>query len=460
MQKPESNSSNSMEEKELAIICKEITKVYSKASSSIQERKRTWQLLLETLLQGKKNTKHKETFSAISGVSLKIKKGDAVGIIGLNGSGKSTLLQIIAGTLQPSSGETHSNGKIGALLELGSGFNPEFTGRENIYLNAKILGLSKSEVDKKYDQITSFSGIGDFVNQPVRTYSSGMVVRLAFSVIAHTDPDILIIDEALAVGDARFQSKCFSFIETFKEKGKTLLFVSHDINSIARLCSSAILLHNGKVEANGIPKNVINEYSKIISGDKTKPQESEISKEKDKTISKKPSNEVLRSELLKSEKKNKSTSEEFNYGGNKAEIIEFSILNKEGFESNVIQSSEIFDITFTVLGKSVVSKPIYALTIRDTKGQQIYGQNTLFTKLPTNDLKEGEKIKVTFQLTANLGDGKYLISLGVTRFKENDELEVIHRRYDAEELEVINSDGSFGIANCNGSIKFETNNTN
>ena len=460
MQKPESNSSNSMEEKELAIICKEITKVYSKASSSIQERKRTWQLLLETLLQGKKNTKHKETFSAISGVSLKIKKGDAVGIIGLNGSGKSTLLQIIAGTLQPSSGETHSNGKIGALLELGSGFNPEFTGRENIYLNAKILGLSKSEVDKKYDQITSFSGIGDFVNQPVRTYSSGMVVRLAFSVIAHTDPDILIIDEALAVGDARFQSKCFSFIETFKEKGKTLLFVSHDINSIARLCSSAILLHNGKVEANGIPKNVINEYSKIISGDKTKPQESEISKEKDKTISKKPSNEVLRSELLKSEKKNKSTSEEFNYGGNKAEIIEFNILNKEGFESNVIQSSEIFEITFTVLGKAMVSKPIYALTIRDTKGQQIYGQNTLFTKLPTNDLKEGEKIKVTFQLTANLGDGKYLISLGVTRFKENDELEVIHRRYDAEELEVINSDGSFGIANCNGSIKFETNNTN
>ena len=143
-------------------------------------------------------------------------------------------------------GKFTQNGKIGALLELGSGFNPEFTGRENIYLNAKILGLSKSEVDKKYDQITSFSGIGDFVNQPVRTYSSGMVVRLAFSVIAHTDPDILIIDEALAVGDARFQSKCFSFLESFKEKGKTLLFVSHDINSIARLCSSAILFTRGK----------------------------------------------------------------------------------------------------------------------------------------------------------------------------------------------------------------------
>jgi len=267
-----------------AVITTKVNKDYPKVISSLKEKKRTWQLMLATLFKGNKKNDIEETFSALSDISLKIKNGDAVGIIGLNGSGKSTLLQIIAGTLQPSSGEIHSNGKIGALLELGSGFNPEFTGRENIYLNAKILGLSKNEVDKKYDQITSFSGIGDFVNQPVRTYSSGMVVRLAFSVIAHTDPDILIIDEALAVGDARFQSKCFSFLETFKEKGKTLLFVSHDINSIARLCSSAVLLHKGKIESFGIPKNVINEYSKIISGDKTKPQESEISKEKDKSI--------------------------------------------------------------------------------------------------------------------------------------------------------------------------------
>ena len=441
-----------------AVITNKVNKGYPKVISSLKEKKRTWQLMLATLFKGNKKKGTEETFSALSNVSLKIKKGDAVGIIGLNGSGKSTLLQIIAGTLQPSSGEIYSNGKIGALLELGSGFNPEFTGRENIYLNAKILGLSKNEVDKKYDQITSFSGIGDFVNQPVRTFSSGMVVRLAFSVIAHTDPDILIIDEALAVGDARFQSKCFSFLETFKEKGKTLLFVSHDINSIARLCSSAVLLHKGMIEANGIPKNVINEYSKIISRDKTEPHEIASSEEKDESISQKPSNEIFRSELLKSEKKNKSTAEEFNYGGNKAEIIEFNILDKEGFESNVIQSSEIFEITFTVLGKAMVSKPIYALTIRDTKGQQIYGQNTLFSKLPTNDLKEGEKIKITFQLTANIGDGKYLISLGVTRFKENDELEVIHRRYDVEELQIINSDGSFGIANCNGSIKYEVQN--
>ena len=227
------------------VVIDNVTKIYPIAESSLSERKRTWQLMFKTLLKGRKKKIKGKTFVALNNFSIKIKKGDAVGIIGLNGSGKSTLLQIIAGTLQPSLGKVKVFGKIGALLELGSGFNPDFTGRENIYLNSKILGLSKKEVDQKYSKIVTFSGIGDFINQPVRTYSSGMVVRLAFAVIAHTEPDILIIDEALAVGDARFQSKCFSFLESFKEKGKTLLFVSHDINSIARLCDSAILLHKG-----------------------------------------------------------------------------------------------------------------------------------------------------------------------------------------------------------------------
>ena len=444
----------------LALECLNINKFYPRTNSSLENKRRIWMLLLKTLLKGDDNSKPSKNFTALDNISFSISKGDSVGIIGLNGSGKSTLLQIIARTLKPSAGEVFTDGKIGALLELGSGFNPEFTGKENVYLNGKILGLSQEEICEKYDLIHSFSGIGDFIEQPVRTYSSGMIVRLAFSVIAHTDPDILIIDEALAVGDARFQSKCFSFLESFKEKGKTLLFVSHDVNSIARLCHSAILLHKGKMLSRGVTKNVINEYSKIISKDKTKLQESGISKKKNKSIFQKPSNKALRSELLNSEMKNNSALEEFNYGGKKAEIIEFSILNKEGFISNVITASEIFEITFTVLGKELVSKPIYALTIRDTKGQQIYGQNTLFSKLPTNDLKEGQKIKISFQLSANLGEGKYLISLGVTKFLENDELEVIHRRYDVEELQIINSDGSFGIANCNSSIKYEVQNYN
>ena len=388
----------------------------------------------------------------LKNLSFNINASEKVAVLGSSGSGKSTLLQIIAGTLQPSSGEIHSNGKIGALLELGSGFNPEFTGRENIYLNAKILGLSKNEVDKKYDQITSFSGIGDFVNQPVRTYSSGMVVRLAFAVIAHTEPDILIIDEALAVGDARFQSKCFAFLESFKEKGGTLLFVSHDINSIARLCNSAILLHKGKIISNGLPKKVINEYSKIISGNHISSKEDEQTPRNRGSVPQDSKNENKRTEFLKSEHK-EEYEEEFNYGGEKAEIISYSISDKDRNKSKVISSSEFFTISFTVLGKELITRPIYAMTIRDTKGQQIYGQNTLFSKIHTNDLENGKKVKITFQLSANLGAGKYLISFGVTRFREDDELEVIHRRYDAEELQVINSDGSFGIANCNCSIK-------
>jgi ABC-type polysaccharide/polyol phosphate transport system ATPase subunit len=437
-----------------SIIINDVSKVYTKVKSSLSDKNRTWRVMIDALLNVNHRKTQVENFIALQNTSFRIRKGDAVGIIGLNGSGKSTLLQIIAGTLKPTTGEVKAEGKIGAMLELGSGFNPDFTGKENIYLNAKILGLKQNEIDKRYDAITTFSGIGDFVNQPVRTYSSGMVVRLAFAVVAHIEPDILIIDEALAVGDARFQSKCFSFLESFKEKGKTLLFVSHDINSIARLCNSAILLHKGKIISNGIPKKVINEYSKIISGNHPPSEEDSKKGRNKKLVSRGSVNQTQRTEFLKSEHKEKSI-DEFNYGGEKAEIISYSISDKDGHESKVISSSEFFTISFTVLGKELIKKPIYAMTIRDTKGQQIYGQNTLFSKIPTNDLEIGKKVKITFQLSANLGAGKYLISFGVTRFQDDDELEVIHRRYDAEELQIINSDGSFGIANCSCSINYE-----
>lgn len=175
-------------------------------------------------------------FHALKNVSFRVGRGEAVGIVGRNGSGKSTLLQLIAGTLTPSSGQARVRGRVAALLELGSGFNPEFTGRENVYLNANILGLTRTETEARYQAITDFAEIGDFIDQPIRTYSSGMVVRLAFAVAAHVDPDILIVDEALAVGDARFQLKCARAIDRFIEKGTTLLFVSHDASLVKRLC--------------------------------------------------------------------------------------------------------------------------------------------------------------------------------------------------------------------------------
>jgi lipopolysaccharide transport system ATP-binding protein len=218
--------------------------------------------LLQMLARGKRQYFHE--FWALRNISFNVKKGETVGIIGRNGSGKSTLLQMICGTLNPTSGFVQTNGRIAALLELGSGFNPEFTGRENIYLNAGILGLSNEEIDHVYDDILSFADIGDFIDQPVRTYSSGMTVRLAFAVQAMINPDILIVDEALAVGDEKFQRKCFSRIEALKDAGTSILFVSHSAPQIVELCDRAILLENGLCLMNDRPADVVKVYQRII----------------------------------------------------------------------------------------------------------------------------------------------------------------------------------------------------
>jgi lipopolysaccharide transport system ATP-binding protein len=209
-----------------------------------------------------------QTVTALNEINLSIPEGDSLGIIGLNGSGKSTLLQIIAGTLQPSSGSVEVTGRVAALLELGSGFEPEFTGRENIYINASILGLSRTEIDARYDEIVKFADIGDFIERPVKTYSSGMMVRLAFAVQVHVDPDVLIVDEALSVGDARFQAKALSKIESILKKGTTLLFVGHDLSAIRAFCNQAMLLDKGKIIKTGIPDDVIADYLFLVQKDR------------------------------------------------------------------------------------------------------------------------------------------------------------------------------------------------
>ena len=219
----------------------------------------------------KENTYHRE-FLSLENISFSINKGETLGIIGQNGAGKSTLLQIICGTLSPTLGQVETHGRVAALLELGSGFNPEFTGRENIYLNATILGLAKNEIDEKYDEIVAFADIGNFIDQPVKTYSSGMVLRVAFAVIAHVDSDILIIDEALAVGDAFFIQRCMRFLRKFMETG-TVLFVSHDTSAVVNLCDRAILLKQGRIVGEGEPQDVVKTYlsmmydSPILSSD-------------------------------------------------------------------------------------------------------------------------------------------------------------------------------------------------
>lgn len=217
-------------------------------------------------ITGKTNKQYFSEFWALKDISFEVKKGETVGIIGRNGSGKSTLLQIICGTLTPSNGSVETNGRIAALLELGSGFNPEFTGRENVYMNAAVLGLSKEEVDERFDDITAFADIGQFIDQPVKTYSSGMVVRLAFAVQSQVEPDILVVDEALSVGDAKFQAKCFERLRQLKENGTSILLVTHSSEQIVTHCSTAILLNNGAQLETGEPKHVVNRYMDLLFG--------------------------------------------------------------------------------------------------------------------------------------------------------------------------------------------------
>lgn len=224
---------------------------------SFQIYEKPFHRLLQGLFRGKKQ--YYREFIALQDISFEIRRWQTVGIIGRNGAGKSTLLQIICGTMSCTSGSVEVNGRIAALLELGSGFNPEFTGRENIFMNGSILGLTREEIVDRFDQIEEFAGIGDYIDQPVKTYSSGMYVRLAFAVIAHVDADVLIIDEALAVGDAIFTQKCMRFIRSFKKTG-TLIFVSHDMNSVLNLCEDVVWLSEGKIRTQGEAKQVAEEY--------------------------------------------------------------------------------------------------------------------------------------------------------------------------------------------------------
>jgi ABC-type polysaccharide/polyol phosphate transport system ATPase subunit len=431
-------SPESMSEKILEILS--VSKEYPSTSVTNKKIKR-WNGLFSYFFSNNKNLDTPKNFLALDNINVSILKGESLGIIGLNGSGKSTLLQIISGTLQPSTGQVSVSGKVAALLELGAGFNPDFTGKENIYLNATLFGLTKEEIDRKFHLISSFANIGDFIDQPVRTYSSGMYVRLAFAIIVNIEPAVLIIDEALSVGDARFQFKCFSFLQNFKERGGTLILVSHDLDSIARLCDKAILLDKGKLVSQGIPKDVLNEYSKII----VRGNENNLELENLLSNKNAPSTK---------EKIKENHPDEFNYGGSLAEITDISVFDQNSFKTIIIASKEPFYVKVQIRSKSCVENPIYALTIRNTKGQNIYGQNSHFAKIKTEPLKNAENQEIVFNLSANLASGTYLLCVGITRFSDGG-LEVIHRRYDAVEIEIFNADGSFGICNCNCKIEIQ-----
>lgn len=400
-----------------------------------------WGFLLKSLFRSGKKLNELKCFHALNDISFSVKKGESLGIIGLNGSGKSTLLQIISGTMQPSNGSVALNGKVAALLELGSGFNPEFTGLENIKLSASLHGLGKREIRTKLDSIINFADIGDFIHQPIKTYSSGMSLRLAFAVAAHIDSEILIIDEALAVGDARFQIKCFSFLEEFKNSGRSLILVSHDLNSIARLCENSLLIHKGKVLKICKSLNVINEYSKIIADGESDGTKNDKNRIEDY------------SQFKKIQKEDNYGIDSISYGGKLGTIKNVFI---DGNQKALIRSGDKFTVSFEVSSNSNIKKPIFALRIRDVRGQEVYGTNSKLLNENVPSLSNGDNLHIQFTQAANLCSGEYFISIGFTYYEEDD-LKVVHRLRECLKFEVFNENGSFGISNCFSEILIQNN---
>jgi len=375
-------------------------------------------------------------------IDLEIRKGETVGIIGTNGSGKSTLLKIITGVISQTSGDVEVNGRISALLELGAGFNNEYTGIENVYLQGTMMGFSREEIDKKMDAILEFADIGEFVHQPVKTYSSGMFVRLAFAVAINIEPEILIVDEALSVGDVFFQSKCYRKFEEFKEMGKTILFVSHDLSSITKYCDRAILLNKGVKVMEGTPKEAVDRFKMALV-------EQEEEQRRENTALWKP--EHAGTKWRDSLSVNPETLE---YGDKKAEIIDFAIIDKTGKISNVIEKGELCTIKMKVLFQEDVAEPIFAFTLKNLMGIEITGTNTMLEKQGIEPKKAGDIQVISFTQRMTLQGGEYLLSFGCTGY-EQEEFRVHHRLYDVCSLAVISEKNTVGYFDMESAVTVE-----
>ena len=395
------------------------------------------------------NPKHRRSTDhhALKEVDLSIYKGETVGIIGTNGSGKSTLLKIITGVLTPTSGEITVDGRISALLELGAGFNMEYNGIENIYLNGTMMGFSKKEIDDRLQSILDFADIGEYVYQPCKTYSSGMFVRLAFAVAINIDPEILIVDEALSVGDVFFQAKCYHKFEEFKQQGKTILFVSHDLTSIAKYCDRVVLLNKGVKLREGGPKEIIDAYKQVLVG--------QYREDGDTTEGGFEASETADNGDTPAQNAATSVNPELlEYGNGAATINDYYITDKNGTRTSAIIKGEPFTIHFSVDFLKDIEAPIFAFTVKNIKGTEITGTNTMYERAFLNPVKAGDKKKVTFTQDMNLQGGEYLLSFGTTGY-EKDDFVVYHRLYDVINLTVISDKDTVGYYDMNSVITVE-----
>lgn len=395
---------------------------------------------------------------ALNDVSFDVKRGETVGIIGTNGSGKSTILKIITGVLNPTAGNVMVNGRISALLELGAGFNQEFTGIENVYLNGTMNGFTTEEIDARLDSILQFADIGDFVKQPVKTYSSGMFVRLAFAVAINIDPEILIVDEALSVGDVFFQSKCYHKFEEFKKMGKTILIVSHDLSSIAKYCDKVIFLNQGVKMDEGDPKYIIDQYKKALvkqlGGVSVDDFDADASEDETDGIRQASLSfdQTMDHNLWKSSLRlNPKVNE---YGNGAGEIVDFAILDDAGKITDIINKGSEFTIRMKLRYHTHLEHPIAAFTIKDLKGTDLCGTNTMYEKNDIRNVEDGDEVVVTFTQRMDLQGGEYLLSLGTTGYVDG-EYTVYQRLYDVCNMTVFSDKNTVGFYDMNSVVKIE-----
>ena len=380
-------------------------------------------------------------FTAMNNLNLSVKKGEVVGILGRNGAGKSTLLKMITGVVVPTSGTIEVKGKISSLLELGTAFNMDLTGEENIYQHGQVMGLTREEIENSKQKIIDFADIGDHLYQPVKTYSSGMFARLAFSCAINVNPEILIVDEVLSVGDMAFQLKCFKKFEEFKSQGKTILFVTHNVSDILKNCTRTIILTDGSKIFDGDVKEGVELYKKIITGNMPKAETKEDKKEK------------TNKEYSKAKTKEKNTwKSHFNenpnlieYGNLDAEVIDYGIFDENDNYLNAIDNDKIIKLKSKVKFNKDVDNPIFTMTIKNFNGIEIVGTNTMLEKIYPGKFKKGDIVTIEFIQKLPIAPNKYTLSFSCTHINGDGELEVLNRKYEALLIEILSSKDCVGF---------------
>jgi len=429
-----------LEQKEIAIEIKNLTKEY-KMYPTKKDR------LIEAIFPG---VERHTTFRAMDNLNLEVKKGEILGILGKNGAGKSTLLKMVTGVVTPTSGEIKTNGKISSLLELGTAFNMELTGIENIYQHGQVMGLTNEQIEERKQEIIDFADIGEHLYQPVKTYSSGMFARLAFSCAINVDPEILIVDEVLSVGDMAFQLKCFKKFEQFKKAGKTILFVTHSITDVLKNCTRTIIISSGKKIFDGGVKEGVEKYKKIIVGlddtNESKENRKEVSLESN--FKKEKAKDTWKSHFTQNNKI-------IEYGNGQAEVIDYGIFDENGNYLQSIDNAKNVILKSKIRFNDTINEPIFTMTLKDFNGLEVCGTNTLIEKIATGKYQKGDIVEVSFKTRLQVAPNKYTLSFSCTHFKPNGELEVLNRKYDALLVEIISSKEHVGILSLDTEINIE-----